>query len=454
MPDLAEDRRLKAFGIALLVLSGLGFAWLADHAAAQWPPAVDRLAVFVAGVAVSVNLLVAGVLVVAAGCGGSRPWRDPRRRRAVLLQVLLANVLVPAVLYGMLTAEASTEAALAEGGWDVAFSLGGTALGLVAWRMWRRAQRNEAPDAAEAMAADPRPPVLYLRSFQDDGVPVLDDGGSTLARRFMALLAPQTPEQELAIILNQVGPVVAIGKPGEPLPELGAARLYVDDSRWQAEVATLMRRAALVVVRVGASPGVLWEIDQALEVIPRQRLVLTVLGGAAVAPALVERLERELGRDLAAALPQPLPTDWIERAWQGPRRRLGGVVCFGADGAPRTVPVSLWPPWGRDMFTVVMLRPSAMPLRRAWRQVFAILGIEAGAMSGRPSRAMAVVLAILFGWVGAHWFYLGNRRRGWTYVLLLPLALASAFCAYYDALRFVWVDRATFDARFVGTPQS
>jgi hypothetical protein len=451
MADLAEDRRLKAGGIALLVLSGLGLAWLADHAAAQWPPAVDQLTVFLAGVAVSVNLLVAGVLVVAAGCGGSRPWRDPRRRRAVLLQVLLANVLVPAVLYGMLTSDASTEAALAAGGWDIGFSLVGTVLGLIAWRIWRRAQRNEAPDAVEAMAADPRPPVLYLRSFQDDGAPMLDDGGSTLARRFMALLAPQSPEQELAIILGKVGPVVAIGKPGEPLPELGAARLYVDHSRWQAEVAALMSRAALVVVRVGASPGVLWEIDQALKVIPRQRLVLTVLGGAAVAPALAARLESELGQDLAAALPQPLPADWVARAWQGPRRRLGGVVCFGADGAPLAVPVSMWPLWGRDMLTMFMFRPSAMPLRRAWRQVFAILGIEAGSMSGRPSRAVAVVLAVLLGWVGAHWFYLGSRRRGWVYVALLPVA---AMLALYDALRFVWVDRATFDSRFVGKPQS
>jgi TM2 domain-containing membrane protein YozV len=75
-------------------------------------------------------------------------------------------------------------------------------------------------------------------------------------------------------------------------------------------------------------------------------------------------------------------------------------------------------------------------------------------MSGRPSRAMAVVLALLFGWIGAHWFYLGNRRRGWTYVALFPLALASVFAAYCDALRFVWVDRATFDSRFVGRPQS
>lgn len=80
MPDIAEVRRLNAAGIALLVLSGLGFAWLGHHAEAQWPPAVDQLAAFFVGVAVSVNLLVAGVLVVAAGCGASRPWHDPRRR--------------------------------------------------------------------------------------------------------------------------------------------------------------------------------------------------------------------------------------------------------------------------------------------------------------------------------------------------------------------------------------
>jgi TM2 domain-containing membrane protein YozV len=188
-------------------------------------------------------------------------------------------------------------------------------------------------------------------------------------------------------------------------------------------------------------------------VIPRQRLVLTVLGGTAVATAVAARLEPELGQNLEAALPQPVSGGWAARAWHDPRRRLGGVICFGADGTPHAVPVSMWPPWGRDMATMLAFRPSAMPLRRAWRQVFAILGIEAGSMSGRPSRAVAVVLAIVFGYVGAHWFYLGNRRRGWTYVVLLPLAAASVFCAIYDALRFVWVDRATFDSRFVGKPQ-
>ena len=68
----------------------------------------------------------------------------------------------------------------------------------------------------------------------------------------------------MAEILAHVGPVVAIGKPGEPLPELGAARLYVADDQWQAKVIELMGKAALVVIRLGASPGLLWEIEQSL----------------------------------------------------------------------------------------------------------------------------------------------------------------------------------------------
>ena len=50
------------------------------------------------------------------------------------------------------------------------------------------------------------------------------------------LISVRTPEQELADILEHVGPVVAVGKPGEPLPELGAARLYVSHDEWQGKV--------------------------------------------------------------------------------------------------------------------------------------------------------------------------------------------------------------------------
>jgi hypothetical protein len=67
---------------------------------------------------------------------------------------------------------------------------------------------------------DHRPPVVYLRSFKADEV----------TRRGTIFGDFQTEEEVLAEVLSEFGPVVAIGKPGEELPELGAARLYVRDA--------------------------------------------------------------------------------------------------------------------------------------------------------------------------------------------------------------------------------
>jgi TM2 domain-containing membrane protein YozV len=87
-------------------------------------------------------------------------------------------------------------------------------------------------------------------------------------------------------------------------------------------------------------------------------------------------------------------------------------------------------------------------LRRAWREVFAQLGGGLGVSEGGRSRALAVMLALVVGWTGAHWFYLGRTRRGVVYVLTIPLLLAPLFLGIVDAFRFLWVDRAGFDARF------
>ena len=40
--------------------------------------------------------------------------------------------------------------------------------------------------------------------------------------------------------------------------------------------------------------------------------------------------------------------------------------------------------------------------------MFTLLDSDAGVMLDRPSRAVAILLALLFGWTGAHWFYLGR----------------------------------------------
>jgi len=317
-------------------------------------------------------------------------------------------------------------------------------LAVLAWRLWRRSRQYGALGADEAMARDPRPPVLYLRSFADDGEALI--GEQAWWMRFgAAIAAPVSPEQEIAKLLAALGPVVAIGKPGEPLPELGAARLYVSDDAWQAKVQELMKKSRLVVVRLGASPGLLWEIEQVLAHLPRQRLVLALLGSSTVAPALVQRLAPVLGPSFADALPQPLSTDWTRWVYRDPRRRFGSVVYFAADGNAHAVPVKRWPIQWTDLF-LMSHRPSAGPLRRAWREVSAAIGIDAPAAA--RSRAVAIGLAMFFGWFGAHWFYLGRPKRGIVYLLTLPLLMAPLFLGLFDAFRFLWVDRAGFDARF------
>ena len=95
---------------------------------------------------------------------------------------------------------------------------------------------------------------------------------------------------------------------------------------------------------------------------------------------------------------------------------------------------------------MLMARGQAAPLRWAWREVSARLGL--GSPDAARLRGVAVTLALVFGGFGAQWFYLGRRRRGVVYVLMLPLFLAPVFLGFFDAYRFLWVDRAEFDTRF------
>jgi hypothetical protein len=446
-----EDRRLKAVGLGLLAAAAV-LLWIAtqrtDLATAL---ALDSVVVLGILVIASANLVVAGLVVTGLGCGMPRPWGSPRGRQALLLQVVIANVLAPVLLFAMLS-DAIDRAAV-YGDLDFATgvaSVAGYAFALLAWRLLRRARRLEAVDADRAMVLDPRPPVLYLRSFADDDQALIDDEGSALARRSMQLLRPPSPEEELAAFLRRLGPVVAIGKPGEPLPELGAARLYVAHDAWQAKVRSLMAQAGLVVVRVGTSPGVLWEIEQALAHVPRPRLVFTLLGTSrqgALAPAIVERLAPVLGEGLERARPEAPRRGWTTWLYRDPRRRMGGLIGFGTDGAVRTVAVSAWPLSLRDLPFLVLVRPSAAPLRRAWRSLLRAIDFPPASPAPR-SRATAVLLAVFLGWAGAQWFYLGRRGRGWLYVAAFPLVVVAMPLSLADALRFVWADQAAFAARW------
>jgi len=108
---------------------------------------------------------------------------------------------------------------------------------------------------------DDRPPIVYLRSFEDDSIK------TTLALRGRGLLrisekvAEVSFEDAVADIFFKRGPFVALGSKNELLPKFGAARTYVDDSVWQQKVRRWLDGSQAVLVMIGSTAGLKWEMD-------------------------------------------------------------------------------------------------------------------------------------------------------------------------------------------------
>jgi hypothetical protein len=129
-----------------------------------------------------------------------------------------------------------------------------------AWGLVNFGKRLRVLSATSVMKGDKRPPVLYLRSFDDD------NRTSHLRRRMEHLRRPISDEELLVHSIRTLGPVVAIGRPGERIATLGAARMYVKDADWQQTVRSLMLQSQAIVFRASVSSGLLWELAEACAV--------------------------------------------------------------------------------------------------------------------------------------------------------------------------------------------
>ncbi len=132
--------------------------------------------------------------------------------------------------------------------------------GAGARRVGSRVRQRSADDA---LAGAGRPPVLYLRAFSRDTEATLVPRDAVAeATRHPLDRARVTFEEVLAQSLERVGPVVALGKPGDVLPPIGASRSYVPDDEWKDRVAAWVDEAALVVLMVDATDAMRWELAQ------------------------------------------------------------------------------------------------------------------------------------------------------------------------------------------------
>jgi len=69
-----------------------------------------------------------------------------------------------------------------------------------------------------------------------------------------------------------------VGKPGDSLGFAGASRFYVSEENWQRAIRYLMTHTAAVVIIMGRTEGLWWEIETALAFAPRDRLLFLQSG--------------------------------------------------------------------------------------------------------------------------------------------------------------------------------
>ena len=166
---------------------------------------------------------------------------------------------------------------------DLATGLAGAGLGLLVLGavIFLVARRLGSADARRLMLRDPRPPVLYLRSFTDDRLRLWTAtlGRPSLVERFTPRRFDRF-EEVLVRHLSRYGPVIAVNPPGTRLAPLGAARETIEPANWQSAVAGWMAHSALIVFLAPPSrvtQGLHWELrtvaehgqlDKALVVVP------------------------------------------------------------------------------------------------------------------------------------------------------------------------------------------
>jgi hypothetical protein len=110
------------------------------------------------------------------------------------------------------------------------------------------------PSFATVRAGDKRQPVLFLRSFADDEKLSYSKAASALFDFSL--------ESRLAAHFNSVGPFIAVGAPGKHDPQIGAARLWLNEDQWQGTVLGWMGEAAIIVAMAGTTHWAVWELDK------------------------------------------------------------------------------------------------------------------------------------------------------------------------------------------------
>jgi hypothetical protein len=177
------------------------------------------------------------------------------------------------------------------------------------FKLWRLGRRLRALTAAAVLRTDARSPILYLRSFQSDD----QEDPRTVRQTIGGAWMQGTAEERDVQHLRRIGPVLAVSRPGVRLPPIGAARVAFSNADWKTGVRKLVNDSQLIVVKIGTSANLFWELGEVFQAHPFKRVLVCMPPSAADSitntQQQYERFRRALAKELpslAGVLPQEL----------------------------------------------------------------------------------------------------------------------------------------------------
>jgi hypothetical protein len=184
------------------------------------------------------------------------------------------------------------------------------------------AKRHMLRKADDLLRDDSLAPILYLRSFADDEIITSEeyyrdyDTGKSLSLAFYTEQRPRTFEEIMCSGLSLVAPVVALERPGDLLPPLGASRKSVNNKDWKSEVELLISRCRFAVLVVGNSEGLRWEFEHLLTEYNPSKILLALPAQENWAEVWELFVRRSVGSNAATLLPVELPPDALAMAFR------------------------------------------------------------------------------------------------------------------------------------------
>jgi hypothetical protein len=197
--------------------------------------------------------------------------------------------------------------------------------------LWGVSKRVKAISATAVLQIDKRPPVLYLRSFRDEKKSSLRQNSAVLQYiTLMGSVLPQnlnTEEEQLAILLKNIGPAICLGKPGDLLPRPGIHREYVPSESWQQKVIEFISTAQLVIIRANETEGLRWEIDFLWKHAKRTKLIFLLPDKQKNADSFNRLLSTIIGKPVPA-----YKVEWLTE-------NFSGILYFDEEENPQFVPI-------------------------------------------------------------------------------------------------------------------